>query len=73
MHTRGTLEEQWRTRWHARRKPAPAHRRERLHLRSSGAHLATLRVHDREGLSPVPLPRKEPVPQLVVDLQSGQE
>ena len=33
-----------------------------------GAHRCALRVGDGEGLPPVPLPRKEPVPKLVVDL-----
>ena len=34
-------------------------------------HLAALRVHNGEGLPPVPLPRKQPVTQLEIDLHGG--
>jgi hypothetical protein len=35
------------------------------------ARTLTLRVHEREGLAPVALPREEPVAKLVVDLRGG--
>ena len=37
-------------------------------VKRSCSHLGTLREDDGEGLSPIPLPRKEPVAQLVIDL-----